>query len=210
MNWFRLHSGRSRGGTPLNLLRRICYGCRFLIACLILCTGVVLSEETELESEPGSDDKSSEEPDAETETEDEQSLDESDSAAQKDHIFDSLADILAYESSDDDYKLTKRCIDRREVEDYDILNQRFIVVQMRKDEEKYLIQLPRKCVGLTKGALLSFDVRRSGTLRMCANDSIRASIGTEWGPPCRIPGFEPVNDVQLEQLTRGLYSGRVE
>ena len=210
MNWIRFHNGRSHCDEHANLLRSICNGCRLLLACFLLCTGVGLSGETEGESETGVNDNSAEEPVAESETEDEQPLDESVSKRQKDYIFNSLEDILAYESSDDDYKLTKRCIDRREVDDYDILSQRFIVVQMRRDEEKFLIQLPRKCVGMTKGALLSFDVRRSGTLRMCANDSIRASIGTEWGPPCRIPGFEPVNDVQLEQLTRGLYSGRVE
>lgn len=176
----------------------------------MLWVGVALGDEPEVESESGNIDSPTQDSQTQSESDDGESFVESDEKRSDNKVLESLQDILDYESTDADYKLTNRCIDRRDVEDYDILSQRFVVVQMRNDKEKYLIQLSRKCIGLTKGALLSFDTRRSGTLRMCANDTIRASMGTEWGPPCRIPGFEPVNDVQLEQLTRGIYSGRVE
>ena len=124
--------------------------------------------------------------------------------------FSTLEDILAYEASEYDYKTTRRCVESRRVRDYDVLSDRFILVQMRDLDTKYLIQLDRKCAGMTKGATLRFDSRRGSSLRVCTNDSVRANMATDWGPPCRLPGFEPINEVQLEQLTRGLVSERVE
>ena len=121
-----------------------------------------------------------------------------------------LEAILAYEANDFDYKTTRRCLESRRVRDYDVLSDRFILVQMRDLDTKYLIQFNRKCVGMTKGATLRFDSRRSSSTRVCTNDSVRANMATGWGPSCRLPGFEPVNEVQLEQLKRGLVSDRVE
>ena len=125
----------------------------------------------------------------------------------------SLEQILASEISDREYEHTVRCIDNRKVKDYDVLNNRFVIAVM-KNQDKYLIQLKRKCAGLRVGALLRFDSHRGNTARICANDYIRSSIleapgRIEWGPPCRIPGFEPIEDAQIEQLRRGLQSQRV-
>lgn len=124
--------------------------------------------------------------------------------------FTTLEEILAYEASERDYQTTRRCLESRRIRDYDVLSDRFILVQMRDIKTKYLIQLDRKCAGMTKGATLRFDSRRGSSLRVCTNDSVRANMATDWGPPCRLPGFEPVNEVQLEQLKRGLVSERVE
>ena len=127
-----------------------------------------------------------------------------------DETFSSLQEILDYEATQDDYSRTERCIDSRRIREYDVLSQRFILIQMRDKSEKYLVQLKRKCVGLAQGVTLRFDTRRGNLGQMCINDYVRADMSAEWGPPCRLPGFEPVNDVQLEQLIRGLKTQRVE
>lgn len=124
--------------------------------------------------------------------------------------FTTLEEILDYKASEIDYQTTRRCLESRRIRQYDVLSDRFILVQMRDIKTQYLIQLDRKCVGMTKGVTLRFDSRRGSSLRVCTNDSVRANMATDWGPPCRLPGFEPVNEVQLEQLKRGLVSERVE
>lgn len=159
--------------------------------------------------EPESEGNSELEPEAEGEFEDDWETD-SDKPNRNETSFATLDEILAYEANEYDYKTTKQCVESRRVRDYDVLSDRFILVQMRDVDTKYLIQLDRKCVGMTRGATLRFDSRRGSSLRVCTNDSVRANMATDWGPSCRLPGFEPINDVQLEQLQRGLVSERVE
>lgn len=159
--------------------------------------------------DPESEGNSELEPEAEGEFEDDWETD-SDKPNRNETSFATLDEILAYEANEYDYKTTKQCVESRRVRDYDVLSDRFILVQMRDVDTKYLIQLDRKCVGMTRGATLRFDSRRGSSLRVCTNDSVRANMATDWGPPCRLPGFEPINDVQLEQLQRGLVSERVE
>lgn len=161
------------------------------------------SESTEGNDNPKETSEENEELDDEWET-------DSDALNRNEPTFTTLEDILAYEASEIDYRTTRRCLESRRIRDYDVLSDRFILVQMRDIETKYLIQLDRKCAGMTKGVTLRFDSRRGSSLRVCTNDSVRANMATDWGPPCRLPGFEPVNDVQLEQLKRGLVSERVE
>ncbi len=183
-----------------------------VIAVLVIFAAPALSAEEhgsdsdkettiELASE-NTDSDGMEEPSNDSETE----SDEEDS----DETFSSLQEILDYEATQDDYSRTERCIDSRRIREYDVLSQRFILIQMRDKSEKYLVQLKRKCVGLAQGVTLRFDTRRGNLGQMCINDYVRADMSAEWGPPCRLPGFEPVNDVQLEQLIRGLKTQRVE
>ena len=184
--------------------------CIVIAACALVLGGTLRAEDATSESESDGNAEETEELQQTEAVEGENPRDEKEAKAANEEDFSSLEDILNYEATDADYQSTENCLEKREIRDYDIISQRFIVVRMRDENEKYLIQLTRRCVGVTKGTTLRFDSRRSGTLRMCANDSIRGSMGNQWGPPCRIPGFEPVNAVQLEQLTRGLFSGRVE
>ena len=124
--------------------------------------------------------------------------------------FTSLAEILSHEATETDYPTTRNCLDSRRIREYEILSERFVVVYMSNKQDKYVIQFDRKCGGMTTNSTLRFDTRRGSTMRICANDTIRPTIANEWGHGCRIPGFEPVNDVQLEQLTRGVQMNLVD
>lgn len=188
-----------------------------LLSCCLLAFVLIFSTTTDADETPPestSENTASSSDSVDELTENEDNADdwetESNELNRSGPSFDTLEEILAYEASEIDYRTTRRCLESRRIRDYDVLSDRFILVQMRDIKTKYLIQLDRKCAGMTKGATLRFDSRRGSSLRVCTNDSVRANMATDWGPPCRLPGFEPVNDVQLEQLKRGLVSERVE
>ncbi len=125
-----------------------------------------------------------------------------------------IEDILSREATDEDYDTEARCIDTGRVRQYDVLSDRFILIEMR-NEEMYLIQFEKKCIGLEEKGTLSFDVRSSSLNRLCRNDAIRPvefrSRGMQdVGAICVIPTFQKVTAVQVDQLKRGLASERVE
>lgn len=121
-----------------------------------------------------------------------------------------LDEILSRKPDSSDYRSTKSCIDRRRVDSYDAINDRLIVFKMRKGD-RYLVLLRTECHGLGAGRKLRIDTH--GTLRICRGDTVRAFTNDfnrdAWGPPCLIPGFEPVTQHQLDQLEVGIKSGRV-
>lgn len=179
-----------------------------VFSCTVVATsGEPLSDSTLVDSED------SDVSDSESETNDdfvEEWETNSANNRSKEPVFATLEEILSYEATEFDYKTTVNCLESRRIRNYDVLSDRFIVVQMRDKDTKYLIQLNNKCPAMTQGATLRFESRRSSSARVCAHDTVRANMATDWGPPCRLPGFEPVNDVQLEQLTRGIVTDRVE
>lgn len=199
----------TRGRANCRILRKT-YVCLALLSLFLVSS---LNPEESAVEEDSQETRNSGGSETETvvseESEDDWEID-SDSDIAETGVLATLEEILEHEASAHDYEMTLNCLSSRRIRDYDVLSERFILVQMRDKETKYLIQLDRKCVGLTKGATLRFDSRRGSTLRVCTNDTVRATMATDWGPPCRLPGFEPVNEVQLEQLTRGLVSHRVE
>lgn len=192
--------------------RALQYWCFVVLVSIFGFTATATSGDTALETTLV-DSESSETSDSESETSEELGEEwKADSRKNKgkEPIFASLEEILSYEATEFDYKTTVNCLESRRIRNYDVLSARFILVQMRDKDTKYLIQLANKCPAMTQGATLRFDSRRGSSARVCANDSVRATMATDWGPPCRLPGFEPVNDVQLEQLTRGIVTDRVE
>lgn len=119
--------------------------------------------------------------------------------------------ILLRDPTAEDYEATVKCVNRRQIRNVEVLSDRFILLDMQS-KEKYLIQLKRRCMSIKKGEFIRIDSR---TGRFCKGDSVRGVVGavpgmTNYGPPCRVPGFEPINDVQLEQLKLGLASKTVE
>ena len=119
--------------------------------------------------------------------------------------------ILDHEPDEKDYRTTVRCIDSRRIDDHKVLSNRFIIVKMENGEQ-FLIQFKTACAGLRPNELVRFD--RYGS-RFCKGDLVRGYVadlqGTmTWSQPCRVPGFEPVTDVQIAQLKRALYGPRVE
>lgn len=121
-----------------------------------------------------------------------------------------LDEILSGKPDSSDYRSTKSCIDRRRVDSYDAINDRLIAFKMRNGD-RYLVLLRTECHGLGAGRKLRIDTH--GTLRICRGDTVRAFTNDfnrdAWGPPCLIPGFEPVTQHQLDQLEVGIKSGRV-
>ena len=121
-----------------------------------------------------------------------------------------LDQILNSKPDSSDYRSTENCIDRRRIRSYDALNDRLIVFKMRNGD-RYLVLLKSLCHGLEAGKNLRMDTH--GTLKICRGDTLRAVTSDfnrdAWGPPCLIPGFEPITKQQLDQLEVGVKSGRV-
>lgn len=119
--------------------------------------------------------------------------------------------ILMRDPTDEDYEATVKCVNKRRIRNVEVLSDRFVLLEMQT-KDKYLIQLKRRCNSIKRGEFIRIDSR---TGRFCRGDSVRGTLAefpgvTDWGAPCRVPGFEPINDVQLEQLKLGLASKTVE
>ena len=146
----------------------------------------------------------------EAENEDGETVEHVDSEEQPDELS-PIEKLLLREPTDEDYEATVKCVNRRQIRDVDVLSDRFILIEMQS-KEKYLIQLKRRCMSIKRGELIRIDTR---TGRFCKGDTVRGMVGNvpgmpNYGTPCRVPGFEPINDVQLEQLKLGLASKTVE
>ena len=121
-----------------------------------------------------------------------------------------LEDILKSKPVSSDYSSTENCITRRNIKNYDVLNERLIVFEMRKGE-RFLLLLQQNCFGIHPRSTIRIDSH--GSLKVCRGDSVRAQTvdfsRQQWGPACLIPGFEPVTEHQLTLLKEGIKSGRV-
>ncbi|MDE0646314.1 MAG: hypothetical protein OXH84_08805 [Gammaproteobacteria bacterium] len=134
-------------------------------------------------------------------TEDQQKINEEDEL--------SLTDVLNRKPYPKDYANKMNCVIADDVRQYDVLSSRFIVLEVRRIDEEVVIQFDAICVGLKPNSRLGFQMRTSNG-RLCKDDHIsvfsqdifNATAGTSGS--CRIPGFEKVSEVQLDQLKRGI------
>ena len=116
----------------------------------------------------------------------------------------SVQDLPIMQFSDEFEDLTERCIPLARVKKMAALSEFHVLVTM-KDASKYLVQFER-CPGLRENATLSYSTRGQ---RLCRLDGVRpitglgsrafqTDVGSITGPSCKIPGFEPVTDAQIE------------
>lgn len=134
-------------------------------------------------------------------TEDQQKINEEDEL--------SLTDVLNRKPYPKDYANKINCVIADDVRQYDVLSSRFIVLEVRRIDEEVVIQFDAICVGLKPNSRLGFQMRNSSG-RLCKDDHINVYsqdvFNTTGGTSgsCRIPGFEKVSEVQLDQLKRGI------
>lgn len=82
--------------------------------------------------------------------------------------------LLAETPDESDYQTTERCISRRQVKRYEVLDSSLMLVHGRRGKV-WVNQFPRKCIGLRRNMTLVQEVRGS---QVCANDSFYAR--QEW------------------------------
>ena len=119
-----------------------------------------------------------------------------------------IAEILDVESVAE-YDVAERCIARSRISRTEILNERFVVFHLRRDE-KYLVQFRQRCPGLRRHGTMRLETR---SFRVCSMDTIQGlfemGIGRgTWGPSCMIPGFEPVTGEQVAIIKEELRRSR--
>lgn len=121
----------------------------------------------------------------------------------------SLTDVLNRKPYPKDYANKMNCVISDDVREYEVLSSRFIVLEVRRIDEEVLIQFDAICVGLKPNSRLGFNMRTSSG-RLCKDDLISVHsqdvFNTTGGTSgsCRIPGFQKVSEVQLDQLKRGI------
>ncbi|MCE2437419.1 MAG: hypothetical protein J4F97_05345, partial [Pseudomonadales bacterium] len=122
-------------------------------------------------------------------------------------------ELDGYEDEEEevDYPETENCINIKRMRSHEVLSDRFVVIHMAGGK-RYLIQFEHSCAGLRPRSLIAFNRRG---LRLCKNDELRAELSssggnTLWSGPCRIPGFEPVTEHQIDLLKSGLMTERVD
>ena len=112
----------------------------------------------------------------------------------------SAEELLKRDPEQDDYVETAQCIDSRRVRNTEVLDEKHIALQMKRDEY-YLIQFERRCPGLRRGKPVMMEPRAS---RLCVHDSIRGlyEFGSTLTPGarCSIPGFQLITTEQLSAL----------
>lgn len=121
----------------------------------------------------------------------------------------SLTDVLNTKPYPKDYANKMNCVIADDVREYTVLSSRFVVVEVRRIDEEVVIQFDKICAGLKPNSRLGFQMRTSNG-RLCKDDQItvfshdvfNATGGTSGS--CRIPGFQKVSEVQLDQLKRGI------
>lgn len=120
--------------------------------------------------------------------------------------------ILTEAAAADDYVAAERCLQSRRYRRIEILDDRHIVFEGRRDEH-WLNVLPARCPGLRRGSSVVIE-RVSGSL--CNLDSIAPYdwLGSPWyrrwpwpwgsGPKCALGEFQPVSALQLEAIKAAL------
>lgn len=81
-----------------------------------------------------------------------------------------ISALLAEDTGDTDYQTTERCISRRQVTRYEVLDSNLMLVHGRRGKV-WINQFQHKCVGLRRNMTLVQEVRGS---QVCANDSFYA------------------------------------
>lgn len=93
-----------------------------------------------------------------------------------------------------------RCISTHRIRNTQVLDDRRVAFKMGRNAY-YLVQLEQKCLGLKRGATISYST--SGQ-RLCKQDGIHAMVdfgpSKRLGPRCAIAGFVPVTKDFLDMV----------
>lgn len=123
--------------------------------------------------------------------------------------------LLAQTPDESDYQTTERCISRRQIKRFEVLDSNLMLVHGRKGKV-WINQFPRKCVGLRRDMTLVQEVRGS---QVCANDSFYARRqwerldgiglrGSNLGSVhCVFAPFEVVTEQQAEMIKEAAKNG---
>lgn len=123
--------------------------------------------------------------------------------------------LLAETPEEPDYQTTERCISRRQVTHYEVLDSSLMLVHGRRGKV-WINQFPRKCVGLRRDMTFVQEVRGS---QVCANDSFYARQqweglggiglrGANLGSVhCAFAPFERVTAQQAEMIKEAAKNG---
>lgn len=155
------------------------------MAAALLCAGLPWA--TSLRAGSGSEDASSDAPQA--------SLEER------------ARDILSEPASEEGYSDATRCIRAADFRRVEILDSQRLVFYGRGDT-RWLNQLPRPCPGLRRRDTLRFDMRGH---RLCQHDGFASvdSFGSGMrSVECYLAPFEPVSPEQVEMLKDALRAER--
>ncbi len=123
--------------------------------------------------------------------------------------------LLAESPQGSDYQTTERCISRRQVKHFEVLDSNLMLVHGRRGKV-WVNQFPRKCVGLRRDMTLVQEVRGS---QVCANDSFYARQqwerldgvglrGSNLGSVhCVFAPFEAVTEQQAKMIKEAAKNG---
>ncbi|NJN51648.1 MAG: hypothetical protein HC809_07565 [Gammaproteobacteria bacterium] len=112
-----------------------------------------------------------------------------------------VAAIIAAPLSDADYIDADSCLDRRAVDDVEVIDSNRLLFHGRRDRV-WLVQLRSPCIGLDRGSQLLFELRGS---RYCSMDTFCARRASNHIAPtcaqqgisiCSLGRFEPVSKNQ--------------
>ncbi len=114
--------------------------------------------------------------------------------------------ILSAPAGDSDYPKQDRCLPLHRIRSVTVLDQRHIAFKLNR-KQLYLIQFEHRCPGIRRNNPVAYETVSGSSL--CALDAIRGiqqyGFGDRrLGPPCSIPGFEPITEEQLRALKEAL------
>jgi hypothetical protein len=116
-----------------------------------------------------------------------------------------VEEILNRDPEQEDYADDTRCISTNLIRDVEVIDEKHIAFQMRRDKY-YLVQMQHRCPGLRRGQPVMYEPTAS---RLCVHDSVRSLYehgigGLQPGMRCAIPSFELVTKEQLMLLKDAL------
>jgi len=121
----------------------------------------------------------------------------------------SVEEILKRDPSSSDYGEAPRCLQTRLIRSTEVLDERHVVFEVRRDEF-FLVQFEHRCPGLRRNQPIMTEPTAG---RLCQLDGIRPLYdhglgGYQPGMRCAIPGFVSVTKEQIVQLKDALKAER--
>lgn len=185
--------GRETGAFSVKLVRLV-----LSLSLFVVASGLCAEEKESPAKEETTNSETEEKVDAQaTKVEDESEL--------------TLEKILELGADEKSYSNSKTCVDSRKIDDYEVLNARMVILEMR-DDSKYLITTKSHCHGMRRHATMS--TQQKSSFGFCRGDTIRWGVvefgSVTWGTPCWVHAFEPVSEYQVSRLKEGIKAGRVD
>ena len=119
-----------------------------------------------------------------------------------------VADILAKPLTDDDYRETKNCLNIRDIDDVEVLDDTVVLFHGRR-RELWLNQLSSQCLGLASDMVINL---RSFGGTVCRLDRFRGRYRFEplvaITAECRLGTFETIDGLQAEALRAAVVERR--